>query len=81
MSIDTEEIRQELAKQGKIALVWSIEDVKSLRVVSDDEAFEVLLSVEHNHDAGIGVNWDVIAATADSMFPGRAAPEDEEDEN
>lgn len=62
-----------LAPDGTVAIHWSFEDVQSVREdLSDDNAMDVLLSAVRGHDASIGINWDVLEAVADSMFP-RAA--------
>ena len=54
---------------NQIAIIWSIEDVlMQCPWLSDDDAQEVLYNLEHKHDAGIGINWDVIDITADIMF-------------
>jgi hypothetical protein len=45
---------------------WSTEDVHHVALshydykLTEDEAIDILGSVEHNHDAQFGVNWDVI---------------------
>tara|TARA_X000001388_G_scaffold67059_1_gene54198 strand:+ start:1107 stop:1499 length:393 start_codon:yes stop_codon:yes gene_type:complete len=45
---------------------WSTEDVHHVALshydhkLTEDEAIDVLGSVEHNHDACFGVNWDTI---------------------
>jgi hypothetical protein len=53
-----------------IVIKWQIEDVQSVRPdLSDDEANEVLGSLEDNHDANVGINWEVIEYAADNLFP------------
>jgi hypothetical protein len=37
--------------------------------LTDDQALEVLFALKSQHDATIGINWDVIRDTADYMFP------------
>jgi len=49
----------------KIALVWNTKDVidvaiKNGRLINEEQAKEVLGSVLDNHDANVGVNWDVL---------------------
>lgn len=49
----------------KIALVWDTDDVKTIakengRRLNKEQAKEVLASVLDNHDAAVGVNWDVL---------------------
>ena len=53
-----------------ISLVWTIDDVQSIREdLSDDQAGTVLDTCLAEHDASIGVNWDVIEAVAQRLFP------------
>ena len=45
---------------------WTVEDVKAQACdegykISDDEARSVLDTLEHQYDANIGINWDVIS--------------------
>jgi hypothetical protein len=49
---------------------WYTSDVQEVRPdLSDDQAWEVLQSIKRNHDATVGINWDVISDTADNLFP------------
>jgi len=48
-----------------IAINWNVEDVLSCAKenyidITNEQALEVLQSVFENHDASVGVNWDVI---------------------
>jgi hypothetical protein len=55
---------------SQIAIIWSIEDVQGRRPdLSDEQSMQVLLQCERHHDAEIGINWDVIEATAQDMYP------------
>ena len=48
-------------QQRTITITWEIEDVKSLdSELTDEQAWEILLLVDKNHDANIGINWDVL---------------------
>jgi hypothetical protein len=63
-----------------IAIKWQVEDVQSVRPdLSDDEAYEVLEYLEDNHDANIGINWEVIEYAADNLFPEPANLQDIKD--
>lgn len=54
----------------EIAIIWSAEDVLSIREhLTPEQALEVLEQAEHQHDATIGINWDVLHHHADWMFP------------
>jgi len=53
-----------------IEISWHIDDVKELRPdLTDAQAREVLDHAKHQHDASIGINWDVLAVHADYLFP------------
>lgn len=44
-----------------INIVWNIEDIKSLDdSLTDEECIEVLNLAKNDHDANIGINWDVL---------------------
>lgn len=44
-----------------IEISWHIDDVKSLdESLTDAEAREILNIAKHEHDATIGINWDVL---------------------
>ena len=47
-----------------IAIKWHIDDIKSRdNSLTDDECRNVLVSLKSDHDATIGINWDVIDET------------------
>ena len=53
-----------------ITVSWHIDDVKEVRPeLTDEQARDVLGRVEKCHDANIGINWDVLRAVADDLFP------------
>jgi hypothetical protein len=55
---------------NSIAIIWCIDDVKSIRPdLSDNECMEVLSKQEHKHDASMGVSWDTLEWYADYLFP------------
>ncbi len=51
---------------NSICIIWSIEDVKSLKGsfdhrdidLTDEECMEILQRVKNNHDASIGITWE-----------------------
>lgn len=60
----------------QIAILWHVEDVKSIRPDLDDEqALGVLQIIKRHHDATIGVNWDVIESVVDYMYPKKEGQE------
>jgi len=59
-----------LAKDKKIAVIWSIEDVQGIRPgLTDEQAFEVLKQAGRKHDAAWGICWATLETIADDMFP------------
>ena len=51
-----------------ISIDWYIEDVQSIdETLTDKQAEQVLDLVKYNHDATIGVNWDVIRIYIDMV--------------
>jgi len=53
----------------QIELIWHIEDVQEVRSdLTDDQARDVLKSLRRQHDANIGINWEVIEITAQTLF-------------
>jgi hypothetical protein len=64
-----------LASRREIAIIWCIEDIKEIRPdLNDDQAWIVLQRVRHQHDAGIGINWEMLELTAQHLFGDK--PED-----
>lgn len=53
----------------KISIIWSIEDVLDVRpLLSKQQASTVLRHLKKNHDANIGINWNVIEIVSDDLF-------------
>lgn len=56
--------------QDRIVLTWHIDDVREVRPdLTDEQCREVLRQCERRHDAGIGINWDVLRTHAADCFP------------
>lgn len=54
----------------EIAIIWSAEDVLSIRPdLTPDQALEVLDIAHDNHDASVGINWDVLGYHASWTYP------------
>ena len=59
-------------RELSIAIVWHIDDVLEVRPdLSREQAFQVLKQAKENHDANIGINWDVLTDCAESLFAER----------
>ena len=53
----------------QIALIWSVEDVQTIRDdLTEEQAMDVLNVVERRHDADIGVNWDTLEYWIDELY-------------
>ena len=60
----------------EINISWHVDDVLSVRPdLSRDEALKVLKTVKREHNAEVGVNWDVIETVAFEMYPLEAEDE------
>lgn len=57
-----------------LMVMWHKEDVGQVRPdLTDEQCVQVMRKIKDNHDANVGVNWDVISDTADSLFPKEGA--------
>lgn len=66
------------AAREQVAFLWHVDDVLSVRPdLTRDQAFEVLQLSKECHDANVGINWEVLEATAQHLFGD--APEASED--
>lgn len=66
-----------LAKHRQIAAIWAVEDVKDIRPhLTDDQAWDVLQQVGHDHDAEWGISWTTLETVADMLFPEPAKDEE-----
>ena len=64
--------------EGQIAIIWSLEDVlMACDWLTEEQGLDVLHSLKDNHDATIGINWEVIRDSAHWQYP---EPEEKEDE-
>lgn len=63
-----------------IEIVWSTEDVQEVRPdLDENQAYEVLIMANKEHDANVGINWEVLESWADYLYP-EPDEEDEDDE-
>lgn len=63
-------IRKLLAKRGRVADIWWIEDVLSVRPdLSRGQAWDVLQLCEKRLDPAFGFTWNLVGAAADDLFP------------
>lgn len=57
-------------KKESISIEWDYIDVMDACVrLTGDQAKIVLGAVEEQHDANVGINWEVIQYTANELFP------------
>ena len=65
-----ERLPKRLETHGYIATLWHIDDVQEVRPdLTPEQCIEVLKECERQHDATIGINWDVLIFHADELFP------------
>lgn len=66
-----------LAKRKQIAILWDAVDVKEMCPdLTDEQAWEVLKHTRHQHDATLGICWETLEFTAQTLFGD--APESDE---
>jgi len=66
------DIHKLLEQRRQVAIIWSIEDVQSVRPdLNEDQAWEVLLECERKHDCEYGFTWTLIEYMVDALFPKR----------
>ena len=54
--------------QDTISITWHIDDVLELDdTLTKSQARQVLYLLKHNHDASVGINWDVILETIEEV--------------
>ena len=57
-----------LTKQ--ISITWHIDDILSVKPnLTEFQASTVLEHMKKNHDANIGINWDVVEIVSEMLFP------------
>ena len=63
-------IAELLKARRKVALIWSIEDVETLRSdLTSEECWKVLQHAERKHDARVGLTWYTLQDIAQDLFP------------
>lgn len=64
------DVEDRAKKPFVLTVEWHIEDVLSNSPhLTEEQAEQVLRCIDKNNDATVGVNWDVIDATVDLLFP------------
>jgi hypothetical protein len=50
----------------EISITWHFADIQEIDdSLTNDEARQILQSIKNNHDANIGINWEVIESWID----------------
>jgi hypothetical protein len=64
------EVVRQMAKEHKIMVVWSAEDVSAVRPdLTEEQCWNVLQAASRDHDGEYGINWKVLEVNADYMYP------------
>ena len=54
--------------QDTISITWHIDDIFEVDdTLTESQAKQVLYLLKHNHNANIGINWDVIEQTIEEV--------------
>ena len=54
----------------QISIIWEVTDVLTQNaLLTREEAMDVLEYIDNNHDANIGVNWEVIQYAIEYRYP------------
>ena len=61
-----------MSKIKFITIKWTADDIKAraaifCTLITDEKVDKILLNLMKNHDASIGINWDVIDAEIERM--------------
>ncbi len=63
-------IAELLKARRKVAIIWSIEDVSTIRSdLTTVECWQVLQRAERKHDTRVGLTWHTLQDIADDLFP------------
>ena len=55
---------------NSIAIIWCIDDVKSIREdLNDEQCLDVLNYADRKHDASMGITYDILEWIADYLYP------------
>ena len=56
--------------EDEIFISWTTEDFRELRPeLTDEQCRKVLRKVKDDHDANLGISWDVIETISYDMYP------------
>jgi len=69
--LTTNQLKKELVERGFIDVFWHIDDIKYVIDIISDDAYptdkkalkDIACDLAKNHDANIGINWNVIEDT------------------
>lgn len=64
------DIHELLGARRQIAHIWRVDDVQQLRPdLSDEQAWEVLKTIDERLDSEHGISWEDIETIAEELFP------------
>jgi len=64
------DLHDHLATRQEVAVVWAVEDVRTVRPdLNDDQAWQVLQECRRVHDCNDGFNWLFIETVAENLYP------------
>jgi hypothetical protein len=63
------DLHELLVQNRCIAHIWGVEDVREVRPdLNDDQAWQVLQTIDRRLDSVHGINWDTIEIVAEELF-------------
>ncbi|WP_201750250.1 hypothetical protein [Tautonia marina] len=76
---DAHQLDAFFAAREEVAFRWHVDDVLCVRPdLTREQAFQVLKLARTCHDATVGINWEVLEATAQHLFGDKPEPEGQE---
>ena len=55
---------------NSIAIIWCIDDVKSIREdLNDEQCLDVLRYADRKHDASMGITYETLTCIANYLYP------------
>ena len=55
---------------NSIAIIWCIDDVKSIREdLNDEQCLDVLNYADRKHDASMGITYETLTCIANYLYP------------
>lgn len=68
LDLEGDEVAEVQEDPDEILISWCVDDVKSIAPdLTNEQCREVLCRAKQDHDATIGINWEVLEVIADAV--------------